>query len=178
VHKPKFNSDIQHAQGFLKESYEIDYHKVIEKWENIALGVFKGIKITELNNVDKKMLLFYTEWLWRHDDNDDNDSTYNNTRCKGNSLIENIREFEKILIDYINSPSMNFTIVNKVYNPLLNKVRYEVQKGNKQIIMDEFTYKEEALLISLYPNEFLVDIGMKGYVRNNKLKSILTDDVE
>ena len=164
MHKPVFNGSIEIYGDWMKDDYENNPSKIMKKWSPVADNIFTDFNLEKFNYEDRKMILFYMEWMQNYDDS-----------SKLSKLPENVHTFMDLILEYINSPSMNFPIVNKVYNPILNKIRYEVEKGGEHVIMDELTYDKKPFLTHLYPTNFLEAIGMKGYVREQKLNDILDD---
>lgn len=168
-HKPIFNSIVVVPKEHMKDVYDRHSDKTIKKWIPIAEGIFTELDFDNNQSLDIKLLLFYFEWLSYY-------ASYNTV--SNNEVYLNIQSFKKLMSEYINSPSMNFTIIDQVYNPLLKKVRYKVLKNDESVIMDEFYKNDESFLIDLYPTEFLEAIGLKEYTRDRKLNEILDNSDE
>ncbi len=159
-HKPVFiEPRVTLQSNALKDDFESKTRDATRKWLPVLNQIIKEIDLDKFNYDDKVLLTFYIEWL---------------SISSPENLTDNIIDFKKMMLGYINSDSMNHKIIEEVYNPLLNKIRYRVLKNEKEVIIDELTHESGFFfLIDLYPDSFLNAVGLKGYVRNKKLEDIL-----
>lgn len=167
MHKPTIKSGLKMWGNHMQETFENNSESIIKKWLPIAENLFKDLNFDRFNYSDQKMILFYFEWLANFDEHEPH-----------SILAENVHSFKCLIIDYINSDNANFDIISEVYNPILDRVRYKVKKGNDIVIMDSFNRKDESFFIHIYPNDFLEAIGMKQYLRERKLEDILDVDTK
>ena len=164
-HKPVFHAEVDMFGDFLKQDFDSNPSKIMQKWSPVAENIFTELNFDKLNYLDKKMILFYFEWIAMHDNH--------NIKNDYNEVAMNVHSFKVLMDELINSPKLNYPIVNKVYNPFLNKMRYEVSKDGQNIIMDEFYKNDEGFLLELYPDKFIEAVGMKQTSRERKLNDIL-----